>query len=170
MLTAQVLEAGTGLDGRLGDGAGKWRLTVASNVDIQVMSLLRSPTGHLANLSTVPMHAGMTITIPEEPEPEYVCPAESVFSTPGNVFVITEEGYEPQRYRFLGGMEWRWLDGGVTGIISYRRTAADMALLDTFDLTGRYATVPRCKLTLICQTGTRGTIRGNCPEGSISGR
>ena len=68
-LTAQTLEAGTGLDGRLGDGAGKWSLTVSSNVDIQVMSLLRSPTGHLANLSTAPMHAGMRITIPEEPEP-----------------------------------------------------------------------------------------------------
>ena len=69
-LTAQVLEAGTGLDGRLGDGAGKWWLTVSSNVDIQVMSLLRSPTGHLANLSTAPMHAGVAPTGPmTEPEP-----------------------------------------------------------------------------------------------------
>ena len=46
-LTAQALEAGTGLDGRLGDGAGKWRLTVSSNVDIQVISLLRSQRGIL---------------------------------------------------------------------------------------------------------------------------
>ena len=55
-LTAQSLEAGgDGFDGRLGDGAGKWRLSVSSNVAIQVMSLLASPTGHISNLSTVPI-------------------------------------------------------------------------------------------------------------------
>ena len=54
-LTAQALEAGgEGFDGRLGDGAGKWRLNVRSTTDIQVMSLLATPTGHLANLSTAP--------------------------------------------------------------------------------------------------------------------
>ena len=54
-LTAQALEAGgEGFDGRLGDGAGKWRLNVRSATDIQVMSLLATPTGHLANLSTAP--------------------------------------------------------------------------------------------------------------------
>ena len=55
-LTAQSLEAGgDGFDGRLGNGAGKWRLSVTSNVAIQVMSLLASPTGHISNLSTVPI-------------------------------------------------------------------------------------------------------------------
>ncbi|MDD9961867.1 MAG: hypothetical protein OXU70_07210, partial [Gammaproteobacteria bacterium] len=39
------------VEGALGDGAGKWRLKVASDGPIHVMSLLRSPTGHLANLS-----------------------------------------------------------------------------------------------------------------------
>ena len=54
-LTAQALEAGgAGFNGRLGNGAGKWRLSVTSNVAIQVMSLLASPTGHISNLSTVP--------------------------------------------------------------------------------------------------------------------
>ena len=54
-LTAQALEAGgEEFDGRLGDGAGKWRLNVRSATDIQVMSLLATPTGHLANLSTAP--------------------------------------------------------------------------------------------------------------------
>ena len=156
------------MTGALGDGAGKWSLTVSSNVDIQVMRLLRSPTGYLANLSTVPMHAGMRITIPEELE--YVCPAVAVFNAPGNVFVLTIDGYEPAYYRSLGGMQWLWLDGGEAGTLTYRRTAADMALLDSFDLAGRYVEVLRCSFTMICQTGTRETLRGSCPEGPVSGR
>ena len=60
-LTSAELEAGAAdpegaspdaaVEGALGDGAGKWRLKVASDGPIHVMSLLRSPTGHLANLS-----------------------------------------------------------------------------------------------------------------------
>ena len=54
-LTAQELEAGgEGFDGSLGDGAGKWRLTVTSSASIEVMSLLQSRTGHLSNVSTEP--------------------------------------------------------------------------------------------------------------------
>ena len=51
-LTAQDLESGEGeLVGRLGDGRGKWQLFVSADGPLHVMSLLRSPTGHLANLS-----------------------------------------------------------------------------------------------------------------------
>ena len=51
-LTATDLESGgEGLEGALGDGEGKWRLRVASDQPVRVMSLLQSPTGHLANLS-----------------------------------------------------------------------------------------------------------------------
>ena len=53
-LTASDLERGTGLAGALGAGAGKWRLAVASDRPVMVMSLLASPTGHLSNLSTAP--------------------------------------------------------------------------------------------------------------------
>ena len=55
---AWQLEAGDGpgLSGALGDGTGKWRLQVATTGDIQAMSLLRLPTGHIANLSTTPRH------------------------------------------------------------------------------------------------------------------
>ena len=53
--TAAELESGApGLEGALGAGAGKWRLTVESDRPITVMSLLESPTGHLTNLSTAP--------------------------------------------------------------------------------------------------------------------
>ena len=59
-LSASVLESGapddngSGCDiisGRLGNGQGRWRLSVAAGGDIQVMSLLVNPTGHLSNLS-----------------------------------------------------------------------------------------------------------------------
>ena len=51
-ISAQQLELGdAGLDGRLGDGEGRWRLSVTADGKIDVVSLLRSPAGHLANLS-----------------------------------------------------------------------------------------------------------------------
>ena len=60
-LSAAQLESGEGsgiVGGALGDGAGKWRLAVASDRPVGAMSLLRSPTRHLANLSTAPGGAG----------------------------------------------------------------------------------------------------------------
>ena len=48
-LSAQDLE-GMGL----GDGRGKWQLVVDADQPLRVMSLLRSPTAHLTNLSTAP--------------------------------------------------------------------------------------------------------------------
>ncbi len=52
-LSAVELENGTErLEGALGDGSGKWRLTVTADRPIGVMSLMESPTGHLSNLSS----------------------------------------------------------------------------------------------------------------------
>ena len=59
-LTAFDLESGVGMTGALGDGVGKWRLQVRSETPLVAQSLLESPSGHVANLSTVPMGAGMT--------------------------------------------------------------------------------------------------------------
>ena len=56
-LTSADLESGAsdGIDsGALGDGKGKWLLKIESDRAIHVMSLLKSPTGHLTNLSTSP--------------------------------------------------------------------------------------------------------------------
>ena len=51
-LTAGQLEQGDpGFNGSLGDGEGKWRLTISADRPIEVMSLLQNPTGHLTNLS-----------------------------------------------------------------------------------------------------------------------
>ena len=56
--TATELETGNadGLSGALGDGQGKWRLRVAADADVDAMSLLSLPTGHLTNLSTTPRY------------------------------------------------------------------------------------------------------------------
>ena len=57
-IDAQELESGgSDLRGQLGAGTGKWQLFVAADRPIQVMNLLRSPTGHLSNLSA-PGRAG----------------------------------------------------------------------------------------------------------------
>ena len=62
--SASDLESGgaTGLDGSLGDGAGKWRLVLESEQPIVAMNLLANPTGHLANLTTGPAGA-LTFTV-----------------------------------------------------------------------------------------------------------
>lgn len=53
-LTARQLEWGTGVEGALGNGSGKWRLAVGSDQPVFVVSLMESSSGHLTNLSTVP--------------------------------------------------------------------------------------------------------------------
>ena len=54
--SAQQLESGaSAFQGALGQGEGKWQLTVESEQPIVAMSLLRSPTEHLTNLSTAPV-------------------------------------------------------------------------------------------------------------------
>ena len=65
-LTARELsQGGTGLSGALGTGRGPWRLQVASEQPIRVMSLVQSPSGHLANHSTAPANRdGAAVLVP----------------------------------------------------------------------------------------------------------
>ena len=52
-VSSAMLEAGDqSLRGRLGDGTGKWQLAISASGAIEVLNLLETPTGHLANLST----------------------------------------------------------------------------------------------------------------------
>ena len=51
---ADLESGGEGLEGSLGDGSGKWQLSVEADGPVAVMSLLQSPSGHLTNLSTAP--------------------------------------------------------------------------------------------------------------------
>ena len=60
---AAELESGDGLacgdpQAGLGDGTGKWRLRIESEAPLVAMGLLRSPTGHLSNLSAGALPAG----------------------------------------------------------------------------------------------------------------
>ena len=60
---AAELESGRGLacgapQAGLGDGEGKWRLRIESDAPLTAMGLLRSPTGHLSNLSGGALPAG----------------------------------------------------------------------------------------------------------------
>ena len=49
---AELEEGGDGFKGSLGDGEGKWRLTVSSAAPLAVMSLVEDEQGALSNLST----------------------------------------------------------------------------------------------------------------------
>ena len=51
---APELETGSGIEGGLGDGAGKWRLTAEADLPVEAMGLRESPSGHLTNLSSAP--------------------------------------------------------------------------------------------------------------------
>jgi hypothetical protein len=54
IIAAQDLENGNtalGLSGSLGDGTGKWRLSITSGLDLAVQSLLDTPNGFITNLS-----------------------------------------------------------------------------------------------------------------------
>ena len=52
--TAEEIEAGSAVNfsGALGYGDGKWRLSVATSDEVDAMSVLSLPTGHITNLST----------------------------------------------------------------------------------------------------------------------
>ena len=57
-LTAGDLESGgDGLTGNLGNGTGKWRLSVSADQPVTVVNLLEGPAGLLSNLSSTPTAA-----------------------------------------------------------------------------------------------------------------
>ena len=53
LYSARNLEDGhSDFEGSLGAGSGKWQLVVSANRPIQVMNLMRTPTGHMTGLSS----------------------------------------------------------------------------------------------------------------------
>ncbi len=50
-ITIGDLESGTGVTGMLGDGSGRWRMTVSSTDSLEVMSLVETADGFLTNMS-----------------------------------------------------------------------------------------------------------------------
>ena len=166
-LTAQALEAGgEGFDGSLGDGAGKWRLSVTSSQVIEVMSLLQSPTGHLANLSTAPVHVGVAPTV------AVGCVDDAAFNalTLGKAAVIrwttAPLGLYIQRAVFLGGDQVRFeLSNGSTivGSYLYRKLAPDTAILQWM------AIGSQCDTRLVCTSPTAGSWASVCDGEFVGG-
>ena len=101
MLGADDLETGhDDLDGSFGDGTGKWRLFVTSSVPIEVMSLLRSSSGHLANVSAGPFDADADDCrqdpLPPPGTPFRDCPeCPEMVVVPGGSFLMGSPESEP---------------------------------------------------------------------------
>ena len=91
-LTASELEDGSSkFTGLLGDGEGKWRLSVSADHPILVMSLLELQEGHLTNLS----RGQPGVSVPPPPrsnEPDLVVQSPSVDDStlsPGQFFLFS---------------------------------------------------------------------------------
>ncbi len=78
-LSARDLERGApGLSGALGDGAGHWRLSLASQHPLLAMSLMEGPSGHLSNLSPAPANRRRAAA------PPHSCPSSTPPPTPAD--------------------------------------------------------------------------------------
>jgi len=64
---AQLENGGDGLTQKMGSGSGKWQLHLSADQPIHALSLLKSPTGHLTNLSTTPENDGDIHAVPMFP-------------------------------------------------------------------------------------------------------
>ena len=164
-LTAQALEAGTGLDGRLGDGSGKWRLTVSSNVALVAVSLLSSPTGHLANLSTAPEHRGVRPPEPEPPSGSNVvcCDYRYVLGTPRSECRCSRETYGSSPEEYCSGYSNPGLteDVRVVDACPAYDACCDRPSIDDC-VCGHVALGSACE-------ATRGTLVDSCPARGQSG-
>ena len=124
-LTARELENGrTGITGRLGDGQGKWRLTVTADRPLLVMSLLHATqTGHLANLSAIAQGAQGSAPPPPATAPDLVVQSPSVSDSSLNAGA-----------RFTLSAEVRNQGGGpsaATTLRYYRSSDATISRSDT---------------------------------------
>lgn len=100
-VTASDLESGRGLSGRLGTGAGKWRLAVSATQPVHVMSLLDTPTGHLTNLSGVSGITGTAAPPPPSTDDHGDTPATAtVVQAPSSTRGSLESGGDKDYFRF----------------------------------------------------------------------
>lgn len=101
-VTASDLESGRGLGGRLGTGAGKWRLAVSATQPVHVMSLLDTPTGHITNLSGVSGITGTATTTPPPPTDDHGdTPATATLvQAPSSTRGRLESGGDKDYFRF----------------------------------------------------------------------
>ena len=122
-LTASELEDGSSkFTGLLGEGGGKWRLSVSADHPILVMSLLELPEGHLTNLS----RGQPGVSVPPPPpsnEPDLVVQSPSVDDStliPGQFFLFSATVHNQ------GGAQ-----AAATRLHVYRSTDATVTRADT---------------------------------------
>ncbi len=153
-LTAQELETGgagvEGIEGALGDGAGKWQLVVESAQPLAVMSLLASPK-HLTNLSTAPAL-------------EYAPPNEAAFADRVvGMRVVRQDG--ASRIDFASDGGFRESGGTSEGGYAYSRTAPNDATV-TFS----YPDDVTCTWEMTFHSRTAGDVAYTCDTDDAQAR
>ena len=126
-LTATELEAGgSHLLGALGDGAGQWRLRIASDGDLAVMNLVETSDGRLANLS------GATATSVPARAAHVVArfPSSTDLSNERGVVRILNSGESPALIRIESDDGTGWRHAPLTLTLG----ANEAANLGTWDL------------------------------------
>ena len=155
-VTAQELESGgSDLTGAFGDGTGKWHLFVSAEHPVQLVNMLKSPTGHLTNLSTS--------TSDRDFDPPGLAPAnQAAFNARavGKRVLSEHPSYytdfvSPGRFVEVEGNE------SYTGRYTYENTGPNSGQLDFF-----YDDGDRCTSNLAFDSATTGTSAYSCDDGS----
>ena len=120
--TSELESGGEGFDGALGDGAGKWQLTVTSDHPVAVMSLLSNATGHLTNLSTAPNRGAGP---PESAQEAFMAQVSVVVQA--KCVACHVEGGEAQNTRLV------FVDESVEGHMAENEAAFERFLSETDD-------------------------------------
>ena len=154
--SAQELESGgSGLSDGLGDGTGKWHLFVSADRPIQVMSLLRSPTGHLTNLSTSTSERDLD-------QPGFA-PADQAAL---DALVVGKRivGDDPSSYvEFVSPGRFREIEGSETypGRYTFENTGPNSGTVEFY-----YDDGDRCTFHLAFDSASTGTLTYSCDDGS----
>ncbi|MBO6656089.1 MAG: DUF1588 domain-containing protein [Pseudomonadales bacterium] len=93
-LNSSDIEAGNtdkGLSGSLGEGDGNWRLVVSSDLEMDVMSIIRLPGGYLSNLSAIAPGEGNSrkLTLVEPADQTSRNSSLRIMNTSNNVATVT---------------------------------------------------------------------------------
>ena len=157
-VSARELESGgSGLSGRLGDGAGKWHLFVSADRAIQIMNLLRSSTGHMSNLST------------STSKPDFAPNGQAAFdalvsrhalvSRQRLVYPISPDAY---RLDFVSPGRIREVDEGETstGRYTYQKAGTNTGRMELINDDGG-----RCTAIFLFDSPTTGAIAVACNDG-----
>ena len=151
-VTAQELESGgSDLTGGFGDGAGKWHLFVSAEHPVQLVNMLRSPTGNLTNLSTS--------TVDRDFDPPGFAPADQAAfdaRVVGKRVLSNDPSYytdfvSPGRFREVEGSD------AYTGRYTYQNTGPNSGTVEFF-----YDDGDRCTTDLRFDSATTGTGTYSC--------